>query len=319
MFKKILAGILLLLSSLSLLKAQLILEMPTQFFVKQHWFSLTNTFDIETKGRKFGTVHRMLLSWTPQYLFYDVEERLHAKAKMRFFSWGATFDVWDVNEQPIGTVDERIFTFFPTFDLYRADGYHAAKAKLNFWGTKYTVRDPLTNEVIAYLWRNFFRLKDNWTVDIVNPVLFEEKQIDLRMFILVMAFQTDRDYWSNYRNYWERGNNSATFIQTHDSDALRIAEKNLEQSRMILESHREQLSAFEPTDQDMEFVEKLVERHLNENEWAINPSEKFPSEEMAQAQVLEQGISLLLPLLESDDLSPSQKSALLLLIDHRLN
>ena len=94
MLKKILTGALLLLSSFSALKAQTISEVPSQFFVKQHWISLTNTFDVESKDRKFGTIHRKLFSWTPQYLFYDLNEQIQAKAKMRFFSFGATFDIF---------------------------------------------------------------------------------------------------------------------------------------------------------------------------------------------------------------------------------
>ncbi len=317
MLKKIFISIFLFLSSISYLKA---LDIPLQFFVKQHWFSLTNTFDVESKDKKYGTIHRKLFSWMPQYLFYDVNNQIQAVAKMRFFSLGATFDIYDAEERSIGKVDEKILTFFSTFKLYRADGYYAARAKLNFWGTKYTVRDSETDEVIAFLWRRFFRLKDNWTVDIVNPSILIEKQIDPRMFILVMAFQTDRDYWEALRY---QGNNSGTFPQillSKNSGEVLALEKNLENYRLILETYREQMDDITPHEADLLNIEKIVENHLASKECEIdqeiNQNEPI---EVVQAKALEKGVSVILPLMSSDDLTLNQKSALFFLLDQTLN
>ncbi len=312
MFKKCILSALFLLTSFSSLKAQSV-EIPQQFFVKQHWFSLTNTFDVETQDRKFGTVHRKLFSWNPHYIFYDINEQIQAKAKMRFFSLGATFDIYDAYEQPIGKVEERFFAFFPTFDLYRADGHHVAKARLNFWQTRYTVKDPATDQIIAFLSRGFFRLKDNWTVDIVNPTLFLERQIDPRFFILVMAFQTDRDYWASYRYSVNGGPHIA--LESSSKELINL-ENKLEPYRITLESHRAQLQGIEPSDAEIESLENIVEKRLNEYELTFNPSEQ---EAISRAEVVAKGISQLLPLLHSEELSLGQKSALFLLLEQELN
>lgn len=301
MLKKFLTALVLFLSSFSLSQAEPILEVPTQFFVKQHWFSLTNTFDIQSKDQKFGTIHRKFFSLMPQYLFYDVNEQLQATAKMRFFSVGPTFDIFDANEQPIGQVNERLFAFFHTFDLYRADGYHVAKAKFNLLGTKYTVKDPVTDEVIAYLWRKFFRLKDNWTIDIVNQQHFIEKQIDPCMFMLVMAFQTDLDYWSKH-NYSHSYYNNIPFLNEPVSTST-----NLHSYRVILNSYRAELGNIEPTEADFIALDKFVEKNWDESQ--LEMDQESP----------DKGIVMLLPLLNSDDLTLGQRSVLFHLLDEELN
>ena len=317
MLKNIFHTLIILVGIASPLKAHV--EIPSQFFVKQHWISLTNTFDIETHDRKFGTIHRKLLSWTPQYQFFDVYDQLQATAKMRFFSFGATFDIFDLYERPLGRVDERILTFFSTFDLYRSDGYHAAKAKLNFWGTKYTVSDPYTGATIATLGRSFFRLKDDWTVNIVNPSLFFEKQIDPRMFILVMAFQTDRDYWKSQREREERARlYSVKQLSKVAPDALMINQK-LEDQRSLLETYRESYQGLEPSEEEVENLEMLVEKMLEEAEPHETHVEEPISAEFAQVEALERGISTLLPLFESEELTRGEKSALFMLMDQRLH
>ena len=166
----------------------------------QRWLSWTTTFDIETDQMKLGTVHRKFFSLSPvRYDFYDYAENLQAYATMRWFSWGATFDVADAKDQPIGTVEQRIFTFFPTFDIISPQGHILATAKMNFWGTTYSIKDPVSQEEMATLWRPFLRLKDNWLVTLTNPELYAQRQIDPRLFILVMAFQTDREAWAAER------------------------------------------------------------------------------------------------------------------------
>lgn len=138
------------------LNATLIQETPREFFVKQHWLSWTTSFDIETDQLKLGTVHRKFLSLSPvRYDFYDYTENLQASATMRWFSWGATFDVVDAVNAPIGTVEQRLFSFFPTFEIHSPQGNVLGIAKMNFWGTTYTIRDPVTQEPFATLWRPF--------------------------------------------------------------------------------------------------------------------------------------------------------------------
>jgi uncharacterized protein YxjI len=187
-------------------KVQAAFDLPDEFYVTQHWLSLTSGFDIETNTLKLGTVHRRFFSWTTQYDFYDTNGELDATAKSRFWSLGASFDVWDINDHAIGRVDQKLLTFFPTYQIISNTDEVLAKAKMNLWGTTYYVTDPNTSLEIAQIYRSFFRLKDDWTVKIVNRNLYEAKSIDPRLFVTLAVFQSDVDTRERYRRWQEEQN-----------------------------------------------------------------------------------------------------------------
>lgn len=177
------------------LGVQAFADLPDEFYITQRWFSFTLSFDIETDDFTLGTVHRKFLSLKTEYDFYDENETLQAKAKIRWISLGAIFDITDAQDQPLGRVEEHLLSIFPTFDIISPQNEVLAIAKMNFWGTVYSLKDPQTNEEMVTMSRSFIRVKDNWVVKITNPELFASKQIDPRLFITLMAFQTDSDYW----------------------------------------------------------------------------------------------------------------------------
>lgn len=171
-------------------------DIPDEFYINEHWFSLTRNFDIKSESQHFGTVYRKLLSLTLTYEFLDPNENSLAIAKSRFFSLTTKFDIYNKQGDLLGIADENFFVFFPTFDLYGSDGAtKLARAKMNFWGTSFTIYDPVTDTEMATMSRSYFRLKDNWTVNITNRALFDQKHIDPALLITVLAFQTDSDYW----------------------------------------------------------------------------------------------------------------------------
>jgi uncharacterized protein YxjI len=174
--------------------------LPEEFYVTQRWVSLTTGFDIETPERRLGTVFRRFFSMRTSYDFYDTQENLLASARMRWLSFGAVFDVFEgPSEKPIGRVEEHIFTWFPKFTIFSPADEKLAVAEMNFWGTSYEVVDPVSNQVMAKLERAFFRLKDDWKVTIQRPDLFVQKGMDPRLFVTVMAFQTDTDHWRSHQ------------------------------------------------------------------------------------------------------------------------
>ena len=171
-------------------------EIPNEFYINEHWFSLTRNFDIKSENQNFGIVYRKLLSLTLAYEFLDPNDNSIAIAKSRFFSLTTKFDVYDKQGNLLGIANENFFAFFPTFDLYDSDGEtKLARAKMNFWGTSFTIYDPVTDTEMATMSRSYFRLKDNWTVNITNRPIFNQKHIDPALLIIVLAFQTDSDYW----------------------------------------------------------------------------------------------------------------------------
>lgn len=175
-------------------------QVPDEMYIKEHWFSMTTSYDVETKTQRLGTLYRRFFSLLLTYDFYDPFENKIAYARSKFFSFTAHFDVYSNTEEFLGAADERLFAFFPTFDIYARDGYtKLATASMNFWGTTFTIYDPITNREMAYMSRPFFRLKNDWTFHVSDRALFEHKNIDPRVLLTVIAFQGDREYWEQER------------------------------------------------------------------------------------------------------------------------
>lgn len=310
MLKKLFSSIVILLASLSS-EASGQLEMPQEFYIKQHWLSWTTSFDVETRQQKFGTIHRRFLSLTVEYDFYDIFDQFQANARMRIFSFGAVFDVTDNVGHNLGTINQHIFTFFPTFDIVAPNGQILAVAKMNFWGTTYNFKDPMTDQVFAQMYRPFFRFKDDWTVTLLDRNLFNHKQIDPRLFIIVAAFQTDRDFWyaeANRDRNEHKGLQSTSLACKNMNVDLVSRAKTVMSLRQNLENYRANLQGIEPSESDVESIDQFIETYLSEQNGHLHANEDR----------LCKGISLLLPALDGNDLTPNQKSALFLMIDKAL-
>jgi uncharacterized protein YxjI len=305
------------------------LQVPEQFSVKQRWFSWTNSFDIEHAAGKMGILHRRFLSLTLEYDFYDVNEQLQANARMRIFSIGATFDVTDAMGNLIGTTDQKIFRFFPTFEILSVEKHTLAVAKMNFWGTKYTLSDPSTHENFVEMSRPFIRFRDSWNVKVTNPSLFAQKNIDPRLFIVVMAYQTDMDFWA-YQARQARNRGIMTIEPLMEESSNHAKWAGLRQD---LELYDTLLEKEEPSEADFLHIENFVEAYLAESinlaskeEWrqSQEPIYQKNLEEMFQDYALYQedkfydGIRFLIPLFEDDRLTAAHKKALFLMIDAQL-
>lgn len=177
-------------------------DIPDEFFVREHWISLTKSYDIETARYKMGTLYRRLFSFLLTYDFYDPWDRRIATARASFFSFGAHLDVFDVNEGFIGSVDEKVFNVFPTFDVLGKDGFtKLARAEMNFWGTKFYIYDPETGREMAVMSRPYFRLKNDWTINVTNRALLERNQMDSRLLITVLSVQGEIEDWKKDHDY----------------------------------------------------------------------------------------------------------------------
>lgn len=168
-------------------------SIPRELHIQQRMMSWTTTFDILTDGCIIGNVHRKF-SLFHEYDFYDANNNLEAKAKARFSSFITTFDVTDCDERLIGIINERFFCFFPTFEILSPEGLVLLIAKINFWGTKYSLTDPVTNQEVAIMTRDFWRLKNNWKVTIIDTNFFSEKQISPYLMITLAAYQSDSEW-----------------------------------------------------------------------------------------------------------------------------
>lgn len=304
------------------------LKIPDHFIVKQHWVSWTNTFDIENASTKLGTVRRRFLSLTVEYDFYDPQDKLQANAKMRCLSFGTVFDVTDKTGKLMGTTEQRIFRLLPTFEIFSPEKHSLAIAKMNFWETTYTLYDSETNEKFAVLTRPMVRWRDTWHVTITDSPLFIKKKIDPRLFLIIIAYQTDIDFWAHHARQLKKDGKlmhieGLAAVNANQAEWIELREK-LENYRPIFEGQR-------LTKSDFLYVESYIEEYLThhldltlDNKLSMQESSNQEWDNFLhdyatyQENKIYEGIQAILFLLESHHLTIGQKRALFSLIDTQL-
>mgnify|MGYP000709283645 CR=1 FL=1 len=287
-------------------------RIPDDLYITEHWVSLTTSYNIETKTQKLGTLYRRFFSLLLTYDFYDPFDNKIAFARSKFFSFTAHFDVFDNNENYLGAADERLFAFFPTFDIYDRDGYtKLATASMNFWGTTFYIYDPITNKEMAYMSRSFFRLKNDWTFHVSDRALFDQKGIDPRVMMTVIAFQGDREYWEsqNKKNYLKKIN--------HDNGAVQVADISSEQVNILLDKIAA-VSQQEGLDNNQNFNEKTVAAIANELENNYQSTHATDNVAASTQERLNAFTDYCLNLVQSNSLSDEKKKTILFLLKTRL-
>ncbi|WED42368.1 hypothetical protein [Legionella cardiaca] len=302
--KRILIGLLFLIFAINLSSAGNVHSIPNEISVREHWISLTKSYDIETSTSKLGTLYRRFFSLLLTYDFYDPTDIKTATAKARFFSFGAHLDIYDQTDVLMGSVEEKIFTFFPTFEIYARDlATKLARAEMNFWGTKFYIYDPVTSQEMAIMSRSFFRLKNDWTIQVTNRALLEQKNIDPRVLMTVLAVQGEIEDWQkdNYSSL-----KSATIkTQSKDYDALSQQIKTL--------SANKGLNALEtPSQETLETLADELDQGFN----AQYPS--VEDENQSNQEHIKAFTAYCLSLIDAQDLSDTKKKAILTLLNLRL-
>jgi hypothetical protein len=254
---------------------------PEKFTVTERLFSWATAFDIEVEGYSLGTVERRMLSQAPlQYDLFDRNHYLIAQGTMRWFTFGAVFDVTDWNRNLIGTVEEEIFSFLPAFNLFSPFREKLAEAKMNFWGTQYTVTEPVSGLEIATLTRPFFAFNSQWTVTITNPELFAAKNISPTLFILVMAFQTDLEYWQHYQSQAIASFNASASLAPKTIEGREIRDQ--------LKAYRQEVKGIVPTEQDFASVETVVEAYFTDKSKPVRFKTLTLEEKAALSHLIDQ-------------------------------
>ncbi len=284
---------------------------PDEVSVREHWISLTKSYDIETQTQKLGTLYQPFFSLLPTYDFYDPMNVKTATAKAQLFSLGIRLDIYDQFDVFLGGVEEKIFTFYPTFEIIANDSStKLARAEMNFWGTKFYIYDAATGQEMVTMSRAFFRLKNDWTINVINRSLLDQKNIDPRVLMTVLAVQGEIEEWELLllatKNSRLRSAtvNSSRFTAA-DSDAL---------SKQIADiSEQQGLSQFEdPSKESMEaLADELDQAFKTENQSSIN--ENQTNQERIQAFT-----SFCLNLINSNELPDAKKKAIVSLLKLRL-
>lgn len=259
------------------------LKVPDHFSVTERFFSLTTTFDLQTDEEPLGTVYRKFFSLTPEYHLVSPQEEFLAKARMRFWGLGACFDITDHQNRPLGSVYQSFSWCFPTFEISSPSSEVLAQAAENFWATKWTMKNPQTEEIIATFSRPFFWWKKDWTVQIEDPLFLNENQIHPHLFLTLLAFQVDRNQWKSYIHL------------------LDIYPMNLQYADYLTE-----VPDADPSEEDFYFIESLVEKM---------ETELSNHEEETRGAII---LSYLIEALTTDELTLNQKAALKVMLEQRL-
>jgi hypothetical protein len=289
-------------------------RVPDEFYVKEHWLSMTTSYDIETKTQKLGTLYRRFFSLLLTYDFYDPFDNKIAYARSKFFSFTAHFDVYDNFENYLGAADERLFSFFPTFDIYDRDGYtKLAKASMNFWGTTFTIYDPVTSKEMAHMSRSFFRLKNDWTFHVTDREVFDHKNIDPRVLMTVIAFQGDREYWEKEQRRDDDYLNKRGIKSSQPASATDVSKQQLS----TLLDKIAAVSKQEGLDNTQEPDENAAMAIAAELENGYNTQTTDDSAQSSQER-LNSFTDYCLHLIQSDSVSKEKKKTILFLLKARL-
>ncbi len=301
------------------------ISMPEEFTVNERWLSLTITFDIKTKDQMLATVHRSLMSLTPEYCLYDPQDKLLATAKMRFFRSFTVFDIKDYHSKSLGMIKEEFTWLFPTFTIISPDFNILGEAVMNFWATKFIISDPRDGHVIAVLSRPFLRLKSNWSIKIEDMNAISKKTIHPHLLMTLAAFQVDRDHWNAYsrsvkehesNNLFDKfsqsmqtsmGSLSSSIIQKEECHDLHAIETIRTYFQKKLESYRANFEGKQVHEKDFHFIESL---ELS--------SDSSPTNYHTISK-LQETFTYLFDLFESDQMEDSQKAALFLMLESKLS
>lgn len=311
--KKLVTTVFCLFFTLNSMSASTNFVLPDEISVHEHWISLTKSYDIETRTQKLGTLYRRFFSFLLTYDFYDPMNVKTATAIARFFSFGAHLDIYDQNNSFIGSVEEKIFNFFPTFEILASDAStKVAYAVMNFWGTKFYIYDPLTNKEMAIMSRPFFRAKNDWTIRTTNKTLLNEKNIDSRVFITVLAVQGELEDWERRQEERDRYKRRVTATNRSMPSESNVHDTITEKMRVL----NVQSSAKAPNEMNQNHLETLAD----ELEQAFNAENNNINEQNQSSEERRQAFtSYCLQLIDSNNLTDAKKKDILTLLSFRLD
>lgn len=285
------------------------LPIPDEVFVHENWVGLMKSYTLETNSQKLGTLNKRLLNLRLGYDLYDPQDIKIASAVAKVNSTGIYLDIYDPYNMHLGAVDEQIFAFFPSFIVLAGDSTtKLARAEINFWGTKFYIYDPDTNEEMAIMSRAFFRIKNNWTINVTNRHLLDQKNIDSRVLMTIFALQSEIADW-------QRSNYDDITVRTY-KDKPRSSQSN---EYKVLSQKIKALSLKQGLDKVEKTSEANLEALADELEQAFmveNPA--INNQHQTTQERMDAFTSYCLSLASSKDISETKKKAILTLLNLRI-
>lgn len=124
------------------------------------------------------------------YEYYDSSEKLNSQVRVQWQGWNSTAAIVDVYGKAVGTLKGQNYIFYPTYQLLLPEGSLAANISFNLWQDQAQITDAESAALIATATRPHDFTFANWTLEINNMELFQQKAIDLRVLFFLLAIQS---------------------------------------------------------------------------------------------------------------------------------
>jgi hypothetical protein len=273
------------------------------------WLAFNSEFILENAGKKIGKITRSFFTWDVEYEFYDERDQLQATALMKpsILPFIYTpFKIRDANYQLLGEAQETWYFFRPSFDIFNSQRKLIAACQSNFLKTIFTIKDSDTKKTLAVLKRPYFSwLGRSWSVTLVEPDLLAEKQISLPCIYLMAIYQSDKEKVTCLTKMFTSALRSATLQDTPFQDALDPFMPFLAQygeTAITAEDVEVALAAFEA---------KIATLRP--------PKSKKEKRDWNDSKRNEKAIQLVEQMVQEDELTTSQKCALIKLLKEKFN
>lgn len=282
-------------------------------------------YGIMANNSSYGKIFRVDEYMKIDFTYYDNQDQLLAQAVME--EQNASYNLFtltDAQEQLLGYVKKKDGWFSTNLEIYSSTEELLARAKINFWGTKCTLKPAHSDIEIAFVSRPFFCWVPVWTIKRLNNEALAQTNMDLRIFTLFLSFlpQTKTLYrLQQIRNaqtaafmvYQQNEINNLNYQNRNGYRALLLpsssAPFNVSELRQSLEDVRPRFAARPPTEEEMFSIEELVEDHL---------ARQKPTKSDCDLSKKIEGLHLLLPLLAEKKWSEEDKKTLFYLLDTHL-
>jgi hypothetical protein len=171
------------------------LILPNHFNVQETAISLSRNYAIFYKEKNIGSLKKFQKPYEHYALFDENNQKL-TEVTSHVLSQTTYFEILDDKRQKLGMLEEYFHASFPSFNIYLGENkFPAASAKMNFWGTTFSIKDALTHQEIAEMSRPYLRLKNEWTIRIKEPIVLDKKRIDPKLLLSIIALQCDENNW----------------------------------------------------------------------------------------------------------------------------
>ncbi len=251
-------------------------EMAKEFNVKQLWLSNNFFYTIKKDERTIGNLVQRDSKYPLMYELFDAQNKRLTSVDYLYNNQNDHFDIYDDNHQLLGSTDEYLNQFFPAFNIYfPGSTAPVAEAKMNFWGTTFSIYDTETGKKMAEMTRSYFRQSNYWNFRVTNNHIFDAKNFPPKLWMTIIAIQADSMLYKTYH-----GLNSAI---TNRIKVTRFSVDRLHRKHILdrINKAQQKLNLTDIKLQNPDVIEKVVKEldagfsHVYSNHNMLSEQEQF--------------------------------------------